>query len=189
MHPVLKEALERSPVMPVLVIPEISMAAPLAEALASGGLTVFEITLRTECALDAMIAMKKAVSHALIGAGTVTNTRRMSNAKEYGADFVVSPGTTRELWAASEVNQIPVLSGFSTASEAMRLMELGELVWEILPSRSLRWSGISEIAIRSSFLSSQFAQLVASRLIRRPIIWRALMLCAWVVVGSRQLVF
>ena len=47
MHPVLKEALERSPVMPVLVIPELSMAKPLAEALASGGLTVFEITLRT----------------------------------------------------------------------------------------------------------------------------------------------
>ena len=112
MHPVLKEALERSPVMPVLVIPEISMAAPLAEALASGGLTVFEITLRTECALDAMIAMKKAVPHALIGAGTVTNTRRMSDAKEYGADFVVSPGTTCELWAASEVNQIPVLQDF-----------------------------------------------------------------------------
>ncbi len=36
MHPVLKEALERSPVMPVLVIPELSMAEPLAEALASG---------------------------------------------------------------------------------------------------------------------------------------------------------
>ena len=54
MHPVLHEALSRSSVMPVLVIPEISMAAPLAEALASGGLTVFEITLRTECALDAM---------------------------------------------------------------------------------------------------------------------------------------
>ncbi|MGB0359563.1 MAG: keto-deoxy-phosphogluconate aldolase, partial [Litorivicinaceae bacterium] len=56
MHPVLHEALSRSPVMPVLVIPEISMAAPLAEALASGGLTVFEITLRTDCALDAMVA-------------------------------------------------------------------------------------------------------------------------------------
>ena len=29
MHPVLKEALERSPVMPVLVIPELSMLGPL----------------------------------------------------------------------------------------------------------------------------------------------------------------
>ena len=136
MHPLLKEALERSPVIPVLVIPEISMAAPLAEALASGGLTVFEITLRTECALDAMIAMKKAIPHALIGAGTVTNTRRMSDAKEYGADFVVSPGSTCELWAASEVNQIPVLPGFSTASEAMRLMELGSPCGKFFPAEA-----------------------------------------------------
>ena len=188
MHPVLKEALERSPVIPVLVIPEISMAAPLAEALASGGLTVFEITLRTECALDAMIAMKKAVPHALIGAGTVTNTRRMSDAKEYGADFVVSPGSTCELWAASEVNQIPVLPGFSTASEAMRLMELGSSCGKFFPAEAS--GGVEYLkSLSGPFLSSQFAQLVASRLIRRPIIWLALMLCVWVVVGSRRLIF
>ena len=59
-HPVLKEALERSPVCPYWLFLRFQWA-PLAEALASGGLTVFEITLRTKCALDAMIAMKKAV--------------------------------------------------------------------------------------------------------------------------------
>ncbi|HAB68157.1 MAG TPA: keto-deoxy-phosphogluconate aldolase, partial [Gammaproteobacteria bacterium] len=94
MHPVLKEALERSPVMPVLVIPKLSMAKPLAEALASGGLTVFEITLRTACALEAMAVMKQAVPDALIGAGTVTNPERLRDAQAFGADFVVSPGTT-----------------------------------------------------------------------------------------------
>ena len=116
MHPVLHEALSRSPVMPVLVIPEISMAAPLAEALASGGLTVFEITLRTDCALEAMSAMKDAVPEALIGAGTVTNSDRMRQAKDYGADFVVSPGTTGTLWNASIEHQLPILPGFSSAT-------------------------------------------------------------------------
>ena len=136
MHPVLDEALSRSPVMPVLVIPEISMAAPLAEALASGGLTVFEITLRTDCALDAMLAMKDAVPDALIGAGTVTRRDRMREARDSGADFVVSPGTTQELWDASVEYQLPILPGFSSASEAMALMELGSQCGKFFPAEA-----------------------------------------------------
>ena len=136
MHPVLHEALSRSPVMPVLVIPEISMAAPLAEALASGGLTVFEITLRTNCALDAMVAMKDAVPDALIGAGTVTSRDRMREAKDSGADFVVSPGTTQALWNASLEYQLPILPGFSSASEAMALMELGSQCGKFFPAEA-----------------------------------------------------
>jgi 2-dehydro-3-deoxyphosphogluconate aldolase/(4S)-4-hydroxy-2-oxoglutarate aldolase len=136
MHPVLKEALERSPVMPVLVIPELSMAKPLAEALASGGLTVFEITLRTACALEAMAVMKQAVPDALIGAGTVTNPERLRDAKAFGADFVVSPGTTESLLQCSQVEQLPILPGFSTASEAMRLMEWGSLCGKFFPAEA-----------------------------------------------------
>ena len=136
MHPVLDEALSRSPVMPVLVIPEISMAAPLAEALASGGLTVFEITLRTDCALDAMLAMKDAVPDALIGAGTVTRRDRMREARDSGADFVVSPGTTQALWDASVEYQLPILPGFSSASEAMALMELGSQCGKFFPAEA-----------------------------------------------------
>ena len=136
MHPVLHEALSRSPVMPVLVIPEISMAAPLAEALASGGLTVFEITLRTDCALDAMVAMKTAVPDALIGAGTVTSRDRMREAKDSGADFVVSPGTTQALWNASLEYQLPILPGFSSASEAMALTELGSRCGKFFPAEA-----------------------------------------------------
>jgi 2-dehydro-3-deoxyphosphogluconate aldolase/(4S)-4-hydroxy-2-oxoglutarate aldolase len=136
MHPVLHEALSRSPVMPVLVIPEISMAAPLAEALASGGLTVFEITLRTDCALDAMVAMKDAVPDALIGAGTVTSRDRMREAKDSGADFVVSPGTTQALWNASLEYQLPILPGFSSASEAMALTELGSQCGKFFPAEA-----------------------------------------------------
>jgi 2-dehydro-3-deoxyphosphogluconate aldolase/(4S)-4-hydroxy-2-oxoglutarate aldolase len=136
MHPVLHEALSRSPVMPVLVIPEISMAAPLAEALASGGLTVFEITLRTDCALDAMLVMKDAVPDALIGAGTVTSRDRMREASDSGADFVVSPGATQALWNASVEYQLPILPGFSSASEAMALMELGSQCGKFFPAEA-----------------------------------------------------
>ena len=136
MHYVLKEALGRNNVIPVLVIPELEMATPLAIALAAGGLTVFEITLRTPCALASMRLMKQAVPEALIGAGTVTTTDRLRQAKAYGADFVVSPGTTGALWESSLTEKIPMVPGFSTASEAMNLIELGSTCGKFFPAEA-----------------------------------------------------
>ena len=95
-----------------------------------------QITLRTPCALDAMRVMKQAVPEALIGAGTVTTRERLIAAKVAGADFIVSPGTTAELWAAGESEQMPILPGFSTASEAMRLMDLGFSVGKFFPAEA-----------------------------------------------------
>ena len=136
MHYILKEALGRNNVMPVLVIPELEMAVPLAIALATGGLTVFEITLRTPCALASMRLMKQAVPEALIGAGTVKTTECLRQAKAYGADFVVSPGTTKALWGSSLTEEIPMLPGFSTASEAMNLIDLGSACGRFFPAEA-----------------------------------------------------
>ena len=165
MHPVLHESLSRSSVMPVLVIPEISMAAPLAEALASGGLTVFEITLRTECALDAMIVMRDTVPEALIGAGTVTNADRIRQANDFGADFVVSPGTTQMLLNASmSINYDPsrifkcIRSGVDGIRESLR---------QILPSRDIGWCELFNVTRRSTSIFSVLTEVETATIILR----------------------
>ncbi|MFT5895780.1 MAG: 2-dehydro-3-deoxyphosphogluconate aldolase/(4S)-4-hydroxy-2-oxoglutarate aldolase, partial [bacterium] len=61
-----RELMQVAPVIPVLVIDDISSAKPLAEALVAGGLRVLEITLRTPAALDAIKVMT-AVSGAIVG--------------------------------------------------------------------------------------------------------------------------
>lgn len=136
MESILSAALTRHRVMPVLVIPRLEQAAPLAEALASGGLTVFEITLRTPCALEAMAAMKAVVPNALIGAGTVTTAARMREAKLAGADFAVSPGTPASLWRSQQLQGLPLLPGFSTATEAMAVMEQGSVYGKFFPAEA-----------------------------------------------------
>ena len=45
-----------APVVPVLVIDDLALAALLARALVAGGLPALEVTLRTTCALDAIRA-------------------------------------------------------------------------------------------------------------------------------------
>ena len=49
-----------APVVPVLVIDDLDTAIPMAEALVAGGLPALEITLRTDCALEAIERIAKA---------------------------------------------------------------------------------------------------------------------------------
>ena len=55
----LKAAARRAPIVPVLVVPDVAAAAPLAKALVDGGLTIAEVTLRTPSGLKVIEAMKR----------------------------------------------------------------------------------------------------------------------------------
>ena len=46
-----------APIIPVIVVQQVTDAAPLARALVAGGLPALEVTLRTPCALEAIRAM------------------------------------------------------------------------------------------------------------------------------------
>ena len=89
-----KEIFSVSPVVPVMVIKQIEDAVPIAQALLEGGIRVFEITLRTDAALEAIKRISKAFPEAIVGAGTVINTEQYDAVVEAGAKFAISPGAT-----------------------------------------------------------------------------------------------
>ena len=89
------EVFAASPVVPVMVINKVEDAVPMAKALADGGITVFEVTLRTDAALEAIRAIADAMPEAMIGAGTVINPEQYDAAVAAGAKFVISPGFTQ----------------------------------------------------------------------------------------------
>lgn len=112
-------ALERCPLVPVLVVDDASKAAPLAEALMDGGVTVAEVTLRTPAALEAISAMKQAAPELIMGAGTILTAADIDKAKAAGSEFLVSPGVSPELAEAMVSCGLIGLPGTATASEAM----------------------------------------------------------------------
>src|SRR5690554_4539637 len=61
----------KAEVIPVITIERLEDAVPLARALVEGGLTVLEVTLRTDCALEAVRRIKAALPQASVGVGTV----------------------------------------------------------------------------------------------------------------------
>ncbi|MEO0997443.1 MAG: bifunctional 4-hydroxy-2-oxoglutarate aldolase/2-dehydro-3-deoxy-phosphogluconate aldolase [Pseudomonadota bacterium] len=121
----LERRLARAPVIPVVVIEDAGAALPLARALDAGGLSVVEVTLRTDCALEAIEAIASGLPDVTIGAGTVLNTAQYRDALAAGAGFVVSPGLDDGIVAAALGDGIPVYPGIETAGELQRAWNLG----------------------------------------------------------------
>jgi len=124
-----------APVIPVLVVDDAAHAVPLARALVAGGLPVLEVTLRTAAALDVIREMAT-VTGGIVGAGTLLTPKDVEDAKAAGALFGVSPGATNLILDACEANDLPLLPGVATASEAMRLLERGYTVQKFFPAQA-----------------------------------------------------
>ena len=127
-----KDVMSRSPIIPVISISSAQEMLYLANALIEGGIDIFEITLRTPQALDAIEAVAKEFPQALTGAGTVINTDTLKAVEDAGAMFAISPGLTHEL--ATYERKIPLLPGVATASEIMSAMEYGVDAFKLFPA-------------------------------------------------------
>lgn len=132
----IKEIMETSPVVPVMVIENLEDAVPLAKALVEGGLKVLEITLRTAPALEAIAAIKESVPDAIVGAGTIINTETLQASLDAGAEFIVTPGSTPAIIDAAQASGVPILPGVNTPSEAMVLLEKGIAAMKFFPAEA-----------------------------------------------------
>lgn len=123
-----------SPVIPVIVINEMSDAIPLAEAVFAGGIQTLEVTLRTTVALDAIRLLTKTFPESLIGVGTVINSRQLDDAIDAGAKFAITPGQTQSLLVAGRKASIPLIPGIASISELMDGLEAGYNHFKFFPA-------------------------------------------------------
>ncbi|MER6132094.1 bifunctional 4-hydroxy-2-oxoglutarate aldolase/2-dehydro-3-deoxy-phosphogluconate aldolase [Streptomyces sp. NPDC001815] len=128
--------LELAPVVPVVVVENVSDAVPLARALVAGGLPAIEVTLRTPVALDAIRAIADGVPDAVVGAGTVISPEQAALSVAAGARFLVSPGWTDALLDAMKASGVPFLPGVSTTSEVVALLERGVREMKFFPAQA-----------------------------------------------------
>ncbi len=128
------EMIDQAVVIPVMVIRDVASAVPLARALAKGGLTVLEITLRTEVALAAIAAIAKELPEVTVGSGTVLSRDQLQASLDHGCRFAVSPGATPALLDAADGIDLPLLPAAANASQAMVLAERGYLRQKLFPA-------------------------------------------------------
>jgi 2-dehydro-3-deoxyphosphogluconate aldolase/(4S)-4-hydroxy-2-oxoglutarate aldolase len=132
----LRPMLSLAPVIPVIVLDDVDLARPLAEALVAGGLPVLEVTLRTPNALRVIAEMAK-VEGAIVGSGTVRSPLQMGHSVDAGCQFMVSPGASPRLLEAAEDHPIPLLPGIATPTEAMTASEHGYSFLKFFPAEAL----------------------------------------------------
>jgi len=124
-----------SPVIPVLTVTKVELAAPLAKALVRGGLKVLEVTLRTACALEAIARMRDAAPEAVVGAGTLTRAEDFVAAERAGARFFVTPGLTPALIDAAASVDLPLLPGVMTPAELIAARAAGYSACKLFPAQ------------------------------------------------------
>ena len=135
--PTIGQILAMSPVVPVIVIDDVTKAVPMARALLAGGIRVLEITLRTDSAMEAMRRIMAEVEGAIVGAGTVLTPAQLESVAKLGAAFAVSPGATDRLLDAAAASPVPLLPGTATPSEVMTVMERGYEFMKLFPAEAV----------------------------------------------------
>ena len=119
------QLMQDSPVIPVIVLNDVSHAVPLARALLAGGIRMLEVTLRTPEALACIEAIARDVPEAVVGAGTVRSAADAQACAMAGARFAVSPGYTHAVGQACRDAGLSLLPGVATGSEVMAACEDG----------------------------------------------------------------
>ncbi|QPF83859.1 bifunctional 4-hydroxy-2-oxoglutarate aldolase/2-dehydro-3-deoxy-phosphogluconate aldolase [Bradyrhizobium genosp. L] len=132
----------RSRMISILYVENSDDAVPLLEALEAGGIGLIEVTLRTPAALKVIETMSRKAKKALVGAGTLTKPSQFPEAREAGAQFLVSPALSHHLAEAAERVRLPFLPGATTPTEVLQARQSGFQELKFIPSDlngGIRW--------------------------------------------------
>jgi 2-dehydro-3-deoxyphosphogluconate aldolase / (4S)-4-hydroxy-2-oxoglutarate aldolase len=128
------QVMQDAPVIPVIVLTDVTQAVALARALVAGGVRMLEVTLRTPQALACIEAIARDVPEAVVGAGTVRSASDAQAAAMAGARFAVSPGYTHAVGQSCHDLGLALLPGVATGSEIMAAQEDGLTELKFFPA-------------------------------------------------------
>lgn len=121
----LSQRLKAAPVVPLVGDDDPGRAVATAQALGAGGLSVIEVVLRSENALEGMKAIIAEGGDLIVGAGTVLTLDQAKEVHQAGAQFIVCPGLVDEIAEYCLDEGIPFFPGTMTAGEVQRAFALG----------------------------------------------------------------
>ncbi len=130
----MNELLAKHKLIPVIAINKTADAVPLARVLIDNGMPSAEVTFRTECAAEAIKAMREAFPFMFIGAGTILTTEQADLAIEAGVDFIVSPGFNPRVVQHCLDKGMPIVPGVNNPSLVEQAMEMGLRTLKFFPA-------------------------------------------------------
>ncbi len=123
-------------IVPVVEIPALTAAVPLADALAAAGIPCAEVTFRTAAAAESIRTMRAAHPEMLVGAGTVLTLEQVDAALAAGAQFVMTPGFGGAVVARCRAVGLPIVPGVCTPTEVQMALDAGLTTVKFFPAEA-----------------------------------------------------
>jgi Entner-Doudoroff aldolase len=118
----------------VLRTPKAEQCAPAMQAAIDGGFDIVEFTLTTPGCLDQVANFRaKYDGKVMVGCGTVMDIPDAKAAMDAGAEFLVAPCLVPEVVTWAALNNIVIIPGCQTPSEAYAAYKAGAPVQKIFP--------------------------------------------------------
>lgn len=121
-------------ILPVIAVPSLEAAVPLAQALVDGGIPAIEVTCRNAFALDAIRAIRAAYPKMVVAAGTILREEQIVAAQAAGVDFVVTPGLDSDIVRAAQATGLPIVPGVCNPTEITAAVKLGLETLKFFPA-------------------------------------------------------
>jgi 2-dehydro-3-deoxyphosphogluconate aldolase/(4S)-4-hydroxy-2-oxoglutarate aldolase len=143
------DLMEADGLVPLRSSPDLEVLRATANAIAEAGLSTFEVTLRSEGAVEAISVLAGEVEDLRIGAGTVLTAADAEAVVDAGATFVLSPTVVPGVAAVCTDAGVPYIPGCATPTEIQAALELGCEVVKLFPASTLGPGFLS--AVRAVF--------------------------------------
>lgn len=130
-----RHEIERSGVVAVVRLDDLSDAVAVTEALVAGGVTNVEFTFTNPTAAEAITTVRAAVGEAAyVGAGTVLDAETARIAILAGAQYIVTPTFKPATVELCRRYSIPTIIGAFTATEMLTAWEAGANYIKVHPA-------------------------------------------------------
>ncbi len=124
-------------IVAIIRLKEQSQVGPVVRCLVQGGITALEVTSNTPGFCEEITQARKNYPDVFVGAGTVTSANLAQQAIDAGAQFLVTPNTSKDVVDIAHKNNIPVLMGALTPTEIVNAIEFGADVVKLFPAGNL----------------------------------------------------
>jgi 2-dehydro-3-deoxyphosphogluconate aldolase/(4S)-4-hydroxy-2-oxoglutarate aldolase len=140
------QQIRHTKIIPVCRLEEYSQVESMARALHSGGISIVEITLTGKGVFEAVAQVRATFGDSvLIGVGTVLDAEAAKNAIQAGAQFIVTPILRPQVIDVCRQQDVSVISGAYTPTEAQDAYEVGADMIKIFPIRALGAAFIKDL--------------------------------------------
>lgn len=132
----LAQQLAQLKVVPVIALDKAEDIIPLADCLANNSLPIAEITFRSPAAAQAISLLREHNPQMLIAAGTVLTAEQVVQAKNAGADFVVTPGFNPNIVKLCQDLDLPITPGVNNPMSIEAALEKGINLLKFFPAEA-----------------------------------------------------